>query len=89
MTNTNKSILVISTPNNCGECPICASYAESAFSYREYWCPPMDNRDVNPESKPDWCPLRTAPEYAEIWHDDARGDWERGYNNCLREIIGK
>ena len=85
----DKAILVIDMPKCCRECPVCASYAESAFSHREYWCSPMDNRDVHPENKPDWCPLKPAPEEQEVWYDDERSDWERGYNNCLREIAGK
>lgn len=54
----NKSILIINTPNNCGECPICASYQSCAFSVREYWCPVSDNRDADLNSRPEWCPLK-------------------------------
>ena len=53
----NKAILLIDMPSSCGECPICASYAESAWSPRDYWCPVMENKDVDPNNKPDWCPL--------------------------------
>ena len=84
----SKSILVIDTPKCCRECPVCASYAESAFSPREYWCSPMDNRDAEPEGKPDWCPLKPVPEYELVWSDDEKSDWERGYNACLDEILG-
>ena len=85
----NKAILVIDMPKCCNECPICASYAESAFSPREYWCVASENKDVNPHNKPDWCPLKPAPEEQEVWYDDEKSDWERGYNNCVREIIGR
>ena len=84
----SKSILVIDTPKCCRECPVCASYAESAFSPREYWCSPMDNRDAEPEDKPDWCPLKPVPEYELVWYDDEKSDWERGYNDCIDEILG-
>lgn len=84
----SKSILVIDTPKCCRECPVCASYQESAFSPREYWCSPMDNRDAEPEGKPDWCPLKPAPEYELVWYDDEKSDWERGYNACIDEILG-
>ena len=84
----NKAILVIDMPDSCGECPIHASYADSAFSIREYWCAAM-GEDVNPKNKPDWCPLKPAPEKQEIWYDDEKSDWERGYNNCVREIVGR
>ena len=58
----NKAILVIDMPKCCRECPVCASYAESAFSIREYWCTPMDNRDAEPENRPNWCPLKEVPD---------------------------
>ena len=57
----SKSVLVIDTPQTCGECLICASYQESAFSVREYWCPAMKNKDVEPDEKPEWCPLKANP----------------------------
>lgn len=84
----DKAILVIDMPSLCSECPICASWQASAFSIREYWCTAAENKDVNPDIKPDWCPLKPAPEEQMIWYDDGRSDWERGYNNCLREIMG-
>ena len=83
----SKAILVIDMPSCCRECPVCASYAESAFSPREYWCSPMDNRDATPESKPDWCPLKPLPKEKLVWFDDS--DYERGYNSCLRDIVGE
>lgn len=84
----NKAILVIDMPDSCFKCPVCASYKASAFSSREYWCA-TNGKDVDPDSKPDWCPLKPAPEEQEVWFDDERSDWERGYNNCVREIVGR
>ena len=55
------SILIIHTPDKCIDCPICASYQESAFSARDYWCC-VKNKDIDPNTKPDWCPLETVPE---------------------------
>lgn len=55
-----KAFLIIDIPNCCNECPICASYAESAFSPREYWCVASENKDVDPYDKPKWCPLKIA-----------------------------
>ena len=85
----SKAILVIDMPSRCNECPICASYAESAFSIREYWCTASDNTDVDPYDKPDWCPLKPAPEEQLIWYDDDWSAWERGYNSCLNEVLGR
>lgn len=53
----SKAILIIDMPKKCSECSICASWQESAFSIREYWCPAMDNKNVEPNEKPIWCPL--------------------------------
>lgn len=84
----DKAILVIDMPDSCIKCPVCASYQASAFSSREYWCS-TNGKDVEPYSKPDWCPLKPAPEEQMIWYEDGRSDWERGYNNCVYEILGR
>lgn len=87
----NKAILVIDMPEKCIDCPLCATYAASAWSPREYWCTAYDNKDVDHpyDDKPDWCPLKPAPEEQEIWYDDDSNDWDRGYNSCLHEIVGE
>lgn len=84
----SKAILVIDMPRYCNECPICASYQTGAFSPREYWCVASENIGVDPDKKPDWCPLRPLPEKKIIWHIDERSNKERGYNDCLCDIIG-
>ena len=61
----SKSILVIDTPDRCWKCSCCASYQASAFSYREYWCCATD-KDVDPNKKPEWCPLKPAPEKIDV-----------------------
>jgi hypothetical protein len=85
----SKAILVVDMPDKCWKCPICASYQASAFSNREYWCTANENKDVNPDTKPDWCPLQPAPKEQEIWYGDDSSDWDKGYNACLREIVGE
>ena len=82
----SKSILIFDTPKRCGECSGCASYAVSAFSPIDYWCVAAENKDVSPDSKPNWCPLKPLPEERLVWYDDAY--YEMGYNSCLRDIIG-
>lgn len=87
----SKSILVIDTPNNCGECKICASWQECAFSTREYWCAASDSGYVNPDMKPNWCPLKPIPEKYKIgnvvenYYDN---DYAYGYNACINKILG-
>ena len=88
-----KAILVIEMPNSCGECSICASWQECAFSTREYWCPYMDNKDVEPNTRPDWCPLKPMPEKMQVCGKYPQPDgivpsYKIGYNACIDEILG-
>lgn len=84
----DKAILVIDMPDCCGECPIHASYADNAFSIREYWCTAM-GEDVNPKTKPDWCPLKPAPEKDEAYylHEWSAG-YKKGWNDCVNYVVG-
>lgn len=85
----NKAILVMDMPKSCGECSICASWQESAFSTREYWCPVMDNKAVEPNKRPDWCPLKELPQ-KQIVHsiDTAHHRFAKdGYNHCIDKIL--
>lgn len=83
----DKAILVIDMPSCCYECfafddngdhPMCL-VTEECRGYR------FRAR----EEKMDKCPLQPAPEEQEVWFDDERSDLERGYNNCVREIVGR
>ena len=85
----SKSILVLDTPKNCGECLICASWQSSAFSIREYWCTVSENTSVNPYDKPKWCPLKPAPKKVKVMYGDDSQDWDKGYNSCVEEIVGE
>ena len=85
----NKAILVIDMPSCCNECKI---RFDDEYSN---WCP-YDNPEPNGvfqyvenRTKPKWCPLKPVPEEQDVWYEDERSDWERGYNNCLREITGE
>ena len=90
----NKVILVMNDPMFCCNCPlarmrmnrggyVCAIARQTDKDC--YW----EKVDMDSEIKPDWCPLMPAPEEQEVWFDDERSDWERGYNNCVREIVGR
>lgn len=100
----SKSILVMDTPDRCWQCDVCASYQESAFSDRVYWCCAKD-KDVDGNTKPDWCPLKPMPEKIDIpaWDDSIKAKNKnaeevgmymydrgccRGYNACIDEILG-
>ena len=81
----DKAILVIDMPSCCYECPLCVAW-EVVPAVEEYYCA-VANNDVDRRHKPDWCPLKPAPEEQLVWHDD--DDWVMGYNNCVREIVGR
>lgn len=69
----SKSILLMNTPNTCGECQLlyyCYKYADH----------------INMDTKPDWCPLEKLPDRQLIWYEDEASDFERGFNACLDEI---
>ena len=78
----DKVILVIDDPMRCLNCPI-ARYMHMGGRV----CG-VGNKsiDVDAEVRPDWCPLKPAPEEQLVWNDD--DDWVIGYNNCVHEIMG-
>ena len=84
-----KAVLVIDMPDKCWKCPICASYQASAFSIREYWCAANENEDVDPDKKPDWCPLREFPEIklSNVPYEADYPSYTRGFYDCLDEIM--
>lgn len=83
----SKAILVMDMPESCSECSICASWQSSAFSAREYWCPVMENKDVEPNKKPDWCPLKELPEKKENAIGANYQRFVNGYNACIDDIL--
>lgn len=66
-------------PESCDKCPLLLRHDE------ERCCIPEKRNSFC--NKPDWCPLKPAPEEQLVWHDD--DDWVIGYNNCVREIMGR
>lgn len=76
----NKAVLVIDMPECCDDCKL-SNYSDS---WKLYCC---YTGEVVDKIKPDWCPLKSAPEEQAVWFDDEGSDWERGYNHCLHEIV--
>lgn len=74
----DKAILVIDMPESCDKCPLLLRHDE------ERCCIPEKRNSFC--DKPDWCPLKPAPEEQLVWNDD--DDWVIGYNNCVHEIMG-
>lgn len=66
----DKAILVIDMPDSCDGCPLC--YGNDISD----WCLVMGHfhGDVwghtTNHTKPDWCPLKPAPEKVKIFMDD-------------------
>jgi hypothetical protein len=91
----DKVILVMNDPTCCVNCPL----LRTSRMPNTWVCGIPHNNgnvdivfepvDIDSDTKPNWCPLMPVPEEQMIWYDDGRSDWERGYNNCLREIIGE
>lgn len=82
-----KAILVMDMPDICWKCSACAFLNYT----NEYWCCAKD-RLVDPNSKPDWCPLKPVPEkYGpfDCMHDDYGERFSNGYNACVDEILGE
>ena len=77
----NKAVLVINTPENCGQCPCYDTLFEMCrYKYKDV---------IVAKTRPDWCPLKPLPE------EDNREhllEWSRGYqggwNDCINAICG-
>lgn len=83
----DKAILVIDMPSCCEECSLMWKDEYSDF------CPVKHDKNTtdiydytHSHTKPNWCPLKPAPEEQLVWYDD--DDCVMGYNNCVREIVG-
>lgn len=77
----SKGIIVMDIPENCEDCPCCHT------DNYDFYCKRNGNH-VDWEEKPDWCPIRPMPEKAfnEDYCDNGR--YDKGWNDCLREIGG-
>ena len=91
----SKSVLVIDTPENCLDCKFCYELDEGV----EACCSISDDdkdtslmKKINYEygycqGKPDWCPLKELPN-KKNWGEIFNGN-VKGWNDCLKEIIGE
>ena len=77
----SKGIIVMDIPENCEDCLCCHT------DNYDFYCKRNGNH-VDWEEKPDWCPIRPMPEKA--FHEDYcdNGRYDKGWNDCLREIGG-
>jgi hypothetical protein len=101
MSETNKSVIVIDTPDDCLECPLrhqMELISMGNFIYKQVYgcrCQPEDIEDpCIPDvfSKPDWCPLVSLPEkleelkYSGHCMNQTCTQYEKGFNRCLNKI---
>ena len=86
-----KGIIVLDVPEECRKCPFQEVSVENHM-----WCLASNLGDcsnipkmiLDEYSKPDWCPIKPAPERA--YHEDYCdwGRYDKGWNDCLKEILG-
>ena len=91
----SKSVLLIDTPENCLDCQFCYELDEGV----EACCSISDDdKDTSLmkkidcehgycQGKPDWCPLKELPN-KKNWGEIFNGN-VKGWNDCLKEIIGE
>lgn len=79
----NKAILVIDMPDNCKNC-MCYVLGES-----NDFCEVTKFAIFDNTTKPSHCPLKQVPKKLEVMYGGDEQDWEKGYNNCIEEIVGE
>ena len=85
----SKAILVMDMPSSCIECPLLASWQDSASAPRNYWCPHNLEITIEVEKRSEWCPLREVPQKKDTKYNPARNPYiTQGYNACIDEILG-
>lgn len=85
-----KAMLIMDMPSSCIECPLLASWQDSASAPRNYWCPYNLEITIEVEKRSDWCPLREVPQKKRPKKTDRLVDSanKHGYNACIDEILG-
>lgn len=86
----SKGIIVVEIPKKCADCSI--ELYDDGLYIDGFRCMGMDQElsteEYRRSGKPDWCPIRPMPEKA--FHEDYcdNGRYDKGWNDCLREIGG-
>lgn len=87
-----KGIIAVDVPKLCCECPFFDVLEESNIMYCSVselgHCEHLPKFIENEYLKPDWCPIKPLPEraYHENYCDGGR--YDKGWNDCLNEILG-
>ena len=89
-----KGIIVLDEiPNNCFHCRlkkrpagmsfpedmVCGVAEQSVCQYKPH--------NIN-GTKPDWCPIKPVPERANHENYCDNGRYDKGWNDCLNEVLG-
>ena len=78
----SKAILVIDMPESCDKCPLLLRHEE------ERCCIPEKRNSFC--DKPDWCPLKPAPEKdTEYYLHEYNAGYKVGWNDCINAILGE
>jgi hypothetical protein len=82
----NKVILVINDPVRCLNCPI-AKHIHMGGRV----CGISNNViDIDSKVRPDWCPLKEAPEKDEICYlQQWSNGYKKGWNDCVNYVAGE
>ena len=91
-----KAILVIEMPSSCSKCEFCLEITENHHCCQRVSddndrCKRLDyDVEFYQYEKPDWCPLKEAPQKQTIYSvDTPHHRWAKdGYNACIDEILG-
>lgn len=82
----NKGIIVVNTPECCDECEFMC-YDQ----YNNNFCFMADVDELIEDDKPDWCPIKPAPE--KIQHPSRQSllqeQFADGWNTCVDKILGE
>lgn len=75
-----KSLLIIDTPKNCGDCPCIHDELWMCQADKEY-------REGEYSSIPSWCPLKPMPEKVVVdMSESHEAYYQIGWNECLEEL---
>ena len=92
----SKSVLILETPEDCGDCRFCRELDEGINACCELMDDENDSslcRMIETEwgycqQKPDWCPIKKLPERRRYGEEFFNGD-VKGWNDCLKAILGE
>ena len=79
-----KGIILVNMPDKCCNCRM---GFENEY-YDQFECYFKPGTEIKPdEGKPDWCPIRTMPERANHEEYCDNGRYDKGWNDCLAELM--